>query len=224
MTGHLTFETLNDFADELLSAEEHAAAARHLAECASCGQELARLRRAIAVAAAAPREITPSGDLWPELRTRLAVPNAGGAAPARKSWFARFDGRDRVWLAAAALLLVAGSSAITAIVMRSSPSRTVATAAAPSLALPAAFMQTEAGYRLAVAELSEALDSARTRLAPSTVATIERSLHVIDQAISEARDALASDPGNQILIDVLSSSYERKLELLRRATEIPAKS
>jgi anti-sigma factor RsiW len=219
MTHHIPFDTLNDFADELLAEPERAAVARHLSECAPCAEALAKLRRVLAMASQAPRAIEPPNDLWPELRSKV-----GQQTVVTRSWFA---GRERMWLAAAALLLVVGSSAITALVMRNRTTGvTTQVAVEPPrpIALPAALMQTDAGYRLALSELAGALDSARTRLSPKTVETVERSLRVIDQAIAEARDALAHDPGNQTLIDVLSSSYERKLELLRRVSEIPSKS
>jgi hypothetical protein len=50
---------------------------------------------------------------------------------------------------------------------------------------------------------------------------VEASLRVIDDAIDEARHALAADPANLDLLDLLAASYERKLELLRRANELP---
>jgi hypothetical protein len=54
--------------------------------------------------------------------------------------------------------------------------------------------------------------------------TLERTLRVIDEAIAEARAALAADPSNRTLLDVLSANYEQKVELLRRASELPART
>ena len=48
----------------------------------------------------------------------------------------------------------------------------------------------------------------------------ERSLATIDSAIAEARAALAADPANEALVRNLSAHYERKVELLHRATEL----
>ena len=64
------------------------------------------------------------------------------------------------------------------------------------------------------------LDQRRDSLAPSTVATVERSARIADSAIAEARAALEHDPSNRVLADLLVSNYERKLDLLRRATEL----
>ena len=57
-------------------------------------------------------------------------------------------------------------------------------------------------------------------MSPATVRTVERALTVIDSAIAEARAALAADPANAALIDILSAHYERKVDLLQRATEL----
>jgi len=53
---------------------------------------------------------------------------------------------------------------------------------------------------------------------------VDRSLADIDAAISETRDALVSDPENTTLVDILSSHYERKVDLLQRATELASTS
>jgi hypothetical protein len=125
-------------------------------------------------------------------------------------------------LAAAALLLVAVSSAVTALLMRRSvaPAPSVAQSQPAPVALPASLQAVEAGYDLTARELAATLAQRRTSLAPATIAKIEESLRVIDRAIAEARQALAEDPANRTLVDLFSSNYERKLELLRRAAEL----
>lgn len=226
MNAHLSFETLNDYADGLLpgGSEERARVAQHLAECDACRGELEALERVLAAATLAPREIEPPSDDWPPLRAELerrktASLMAKGASRSWRTW------RERSALAAAAVLLIVASSTVTTVVIRrndSTPSDTAAqqvTVLAPA-ALPASFSATEAGYLSAAEELRAALDAQRGRLSPQTVAAVERSLDVIDQAIAEARAALLGDPGNSALIDILSSNYRRKLDLLRRASEL----
>ena len=61
-------------------------------------------------------------------------------------------------------------------------------------------------------------------LDPATIATVERSLTTIDGAIAEARAALMRDPGNGTLSRLLASSYEQKVTLLRRASELTPRS
>jgi hypothetical protein len=75
-------------------------------------------------------------------------------------------------------------------------------------------------YVATIRELRATLETQRPTLAPSTVRTVEHSLSVIDTAIAEARAALAADPANQYLVDILAAHYERQVDLLQRATEL----
>jgi hypothetical protein len=52
---------------------------------------------------------------------------------------------------------------------------------------------------------------------PETAASIDRDLKVIDQAIDELKVAIASDPRNPALRQLLASSFKQKVELLKRA-------
>ena len=87
-------------------------------------------------------------------------------------------------------------------------------------ALPAAFAERQ--YDAAVLDLQRALEQGRGRLSPETVAVLERNLKTIDAAISEARSALAADPGNVYLNDHLARTMRKKLDLLRQANAIAA--
>jgi hypothetical protein len=49
---------------------------------------------------------------------------------------------------------------------------------------------------------------------------IERNLQTIDEAIRQARQALEDDPANPYLNSYLVDSRRRKLDLLRRATQL----
>jgi hypothetical protein len=71
-----------------------------------------------------------------------------------------------------------------------------------------------------VADLEKALKNGRSRLDKSTVEIVEHNLQIIDQAIAQARDALAADPANAYLSGHLVEARRRKLDLLRRAAEL----
>ena len=90
--------------------------------------------------------------------------------------------------------------------------------------LPASFRDAELGYLRSIGELRAVLQKQKSVLRPETVATVENSLLVIDAAIDEARKALMADPGNETLVDLLKASYERKLDLLRRAADLGART
>ncbi|HZI40986.1 MAG TPA: hypothetical protein VFD67_04765, partial [Gemmatimonadaceae bacterium] len=85
---------------------------------------------------------------------------------------------------------------------------------------PAPVRSVDADYSAAIGALNESLAEHRAQLDPTTVAKVEASLRIIDQAINEARRALAADPSNLTLHDLLAASYERKVELLQRANSL----
>jgi negative regulator of sigma E activity len=78
----------------------------------------------------------------------------------------------------------------------------------------------DAQYDAAVADLEKALKTGRGRLDASTIAIVEHNLQIIDQAISQAREALVADPANSYLSSHLVEARRRKLDLLRRAAAL----
>jgi hypothetical protein len=84
----------------------------------------------------------------------------------------------------------------------------------------AAFTIEENNYLRTAATLQDLLDQQETALAPETIAQLKASLRTIDEAILEARSALARDPNNKVLIEMLSANYKQKVDLLRRSTEM----
>jgi hypothetical protein len=84
----------------------------------------------------------------------------------------------------------------------------------------AAFTIEENNYLRTAAILQDLLDQQEASLAPETVAQLKASLRTIDEAILEARSALARDPANKMLVEMLTSSYRQKVDLLRRTTEL----
>jgi hypothetical protein len=79
-------------------------------------------------------------------------------------------------------------------------------------------LATEASYAAASDELEAMLAAGRTTLDPATVALVERNLRVVERALTEAGAALAQDPNNASLAELLQHARAQKLELLRRAT------
>lgn len=224
-TWHPTFEQLSDLADpadgEPQDAHERARVAHHVTTCGACRDRVAAIRALLGEAAGAPRSVEPPDDLWPSIRSELERRKVVALPSARAGVMARHPGR--VVLAAAAVTLVMTSSALTATIMNARASRALVARVAErqeTHVLPASLVATEASYLRTAQQLETALNEQRSRLSPATIATVEHSLRVIDQAIAEAREALVRDPGNQALVDMFATNYERKLDLLRRATEL----
>ena len=82
----------------------------------------------------------------------------------------------------------------------------------------------DAQYDAAVADLEKAVKNGRGRLDASTIAIVEHNLQIIDQAISQAREALAGDPANSYLSGHLVEARRRKLDLLRRAAALSSET
>jgi hypothetical protein len=79
-------------------------------------------------------------------------------------------------------------------------------------------------YDAAVADLEHALQKGRGRLDANTIAVVEHNLQIIDQAIAQARQALAADPANSYLTSHLYETRRRKLDLLRRAAALTSET
>ena len=75
-------------------------------------------------------------------------------------------------------------------------------------------------YESAIAQLERVLDVGREKLDTATVRKVEEKLALIDKAIDDARQALATDPSNAYLNRYLAGTMRRKLDLLRRTAAL----
>ncbi len=225
MMNHIAAsEKIGDWLDGDLSPDEEIAVAEHLETCRACQDELGEISELRDRARALPSEIPPARDLWPEIAARIddhKVIALGQRQPSRAPM-------SRKALAAAAIVLVAMSSALTAWLVGDRPvqqyAETPASAAPSGPTALAAFQPTEQEYLSTVADLRATLDSRRDVLAPETIAVVERNLRIIDAAIEDSRAALEADPSNTTLPLTLSDMYRRKVELLTTALQLPAQT
>jgi anti-sigma-K factor RskA len=222
MTHEVIRHLLDDYVTGELTEDARAPVADHIAACEICSAEVESLKRILAQAADLPRSIDPPAEAWTNIR---AVIERDKQAVAAHSSSAIHLWRRPYTLAAAAALLVIMSSAGTALYM-SSRTSTGASAVASSPAggatpaTLAAFTIEENTYLRNVAVLQDLLDQQEASLAPETVAQLKASLRTIDEAILEARNALARDPANKMLIGMLSGTYRQKVDLMRRTAEL----
>ena len=221
-----------------------AALEAHAAHCRACAALVTDLRRIAAEARTLPA-LAPSRDLWAGIESRIAAPvipladgasvRGAGALNASRSRTPRTRHTLQLpthWLAAAAALLVVLSSAITYVATtRGSAAETgqwVVIGEDRSdeggTARPAGLAEMTATYDQQIAELRRVIAERRGELDSTTVATVERSLRVIDDAIAESREALVRDPGSDFLHEQLDRTLARKVELLRALARMPARS
>jgi hypothetical protein len=234
MTKHEANEwtdKLSDYLDGELSDVELRGMAAHVAECEECARTLDELR-AVTAQARALAPTAPSVDLWRGIADRIE------SAAETRPIVGNFGSRRRLsftWpeLVAASILLVlvSGWAALRFTTNRPIPAtadldarpNATATADTPGNAnrpdvVPASLDDIE--YDAAVADLQRALQNGRGQLDPATVKVVEENLAIIDQAVDDARRALAQDPANSDLTGYLRETRRRKLDLLRHAAAL----
>lgn len=222
MTGHPITE-LSAFVDGELDPARHAAVEAHVVACAACATAVADLRGLVGLASSL-QDRAPQTDLWPGIRDRMAARESARVIP--------IESRQRrlsfTWtqLAAASVALVVLASGSMWLAMSGrSPGPAAEPAAVvevtPDSAAGAMLVADYADetYDAAIADLEAALEASRHKLDPETVRTIERNLLIMDQAIAETRSALESDPNSMYLSEYLAQQMQRKLDVLRTATQ-----
>jgi hypothetical protein len=223
MTHEVIKHLLDDYVTGDLTEDARAPVAEHIAACDLCRSELESLQAIVVRARELPRSVDPPAEAWAGIRSAIARDESAVREPASPARF----GKGHLYLTAAAVVLAAVlSSAGTAWYLSArNPAGDLpaATAVNPSSETPAtlaAFTIEENNYLRTASRLQDLLDQQEGSLAPETVAQLRASLHAIDDAIIEARNALARDPANKLLVEMLSSSYRQKVDLLRRSTEL----
>ena len=226
---------LHDFVDEELPARERALMADHLAECMSCRAVVSEVRalrgEAVRVfSSPGAREVPAPPHLW----ERIAAGSASSPTRARagdpytpvRALRPRFGPTDRkLRRAAAAVLLVGISSSLTYLLVRfdaergGPPEPTVSTVpvAASSEVTGGGPGAIVAAYEPVLVSMEQILEEGRGHLGPETIAALEENLRIIDAAIGEVQEALASDPAHPGALRLLDGVYQAKLKLLRQA-------
>ena len=172
-----------------------------------------------------PLEVAPGRDLWPDIAARIeerAPPVGSATRPA--AW---------LWQAAAAVVLVAGSSLLTASLLdRSVLVQQSAVPAVPAnanvasdaaVAMPAAFGpagQLDPEYVAARRQLTQVLDQRIAALPPSARAKLEFNLGEMRRAADEINAALAEQPGDPLLEELLLKTYQDELAVLANISQL----
>lgn len=218
-------DRLSEYVDDELSVDERRELEAHLVDCADCRETLEDLRRIVS-GAQALEDAPPGEDLWPGIAERI------GAAPAasvvdlesrrRSSSRARRFTFSLPQLAAAsvALMILSGGAAW----LLSTSGSVAGPGGEPAASTPTGnvFVADESfmEYDAAVAELQQLIADRRDELDPRTVRIIEENLRVIDQAIEQARRAVAQDPASVYLNEYLAATMQQKLDFLRQAASM----
>ena len=176
---------------------ESEAVEQHLLSCDACRADFRFQRTLKNDVASLPREIRPPARVWDGIQASIR----SGRSATSFHWWHR-----RSLLAAAAVFLVLATASVTAMLVRQ-----------PEPGPRGTFSVTEAAYEQAAAELGQALELRRKDMSPTALAVVEHNLRIIDEAIRETQAALTEDPGNERVAELLWASWEKKIDLLKRA-------
>lgn len=222
MTDHW-IDRLSDYLDDDLAPLERGAMEAHLAGCEACGSALEDLRRIVA-AAGTLEDAPPETDLWPAIEARLGerravvVPLDAGRRPRRSSF-----SLPQLAAAVVAALLIGVSAAWLALDRGGEidrPGRAEAPATGPAAGIVSVSEgPVEGSYASAVEQLERELEARRDELEPETLRAVEANLAIIDRAIGDIREALASDPDDPYLNRHLAATMQRKVDVLRQAAQ-----
>ncbi len=182
----------------------------------------------MAAARALPKGIAPGRDLWPAIADSLAD------SPAETSADAAIAPQHRgmpFWqrtlgVAAAVVLLVGGSSAITWFAVSGVQPAVVPQVVFEPLQLQPVSGSFGAEYELgadfmaARGSLASQLDSKLDRLSPQARAEVEKNIAEIRASIHQIDRVLADEPDNALLQELLLSAYRDELRLMRRVDGI----
>lgn len=170
----------------------------------------------MAAAAGLAREVKPARDLWPGIEQAISRP----ARPAHTVW-------NTVWAqAAAVLLLVGGSSGLTYLAVKDGTHLTTPVAGEPTLVFESVSGSFGSQYNLGPAyldaqrELAGRLDDEMVNLTPEVRQAVVTNIEVIRTAIAEINVALAKEPDNVLLQELLLSTYREEFALMRQMNGI----
>jgi hypothetical protein len=215
-TTHLTEEERQTLADGSMSVDSAATARAHLRVCAECSADVARLERLVTRAREMQNPTSDLAELWPRIRARIDSAKVVTLAP--ESAKARWKSRRLVLTIAsvAAALIVAAWVGLRARGTSSAPAFAgLRGDTAGSMAFAADSVR---AYEEEAQILLDRLALMRSVLEPGAAAAIDKDLAVIDSAIAELQTAIARDPRNPALRQLLADSYRQKVDVLKRVS------
>jgi hypothetical protein len=240
MNVHPNEDALNAYAEGSLTAADAAAIEQHVASCVSCRQFVDEVREILRATADLGLQ-DPPARAWTRIERAIQLEQADKARADGARAFQASEGeiasghdhgpakagRYRLWLpwlAAAAALVLA-----TVVGLRYAPGRSqtgAPTSQAPdgsaqvsagdaAQSVEYELRQAEAHYENAIKGLEQIANAEQNALDPRTAATLQKNLAVIDQAISESRAAVRSQPASEPAQQSLIENFKTKIALLQ---------
>jgi anti-sigma factor RsiW len=219
----LQSDVLVDLVDGRLDPAEQRDIERHLEACAECKALVTDLRSIRAAAFMLDRR-EPAAAVWTKLQASVkAEPRPRARVlmlPTRNNW--------GVWLGAAAALILATVIGLLPLVNRGqAPHDDAAQQPADDPAaevtvesVTAEFEAAEKHYQKAIDDLQTIANKETGELDPQVAQVLQKNLTVIDQAITESRAALRSQPSSSNAQSGLFDALRSKVALLQQTVEL----
>lgn len=215
-------EALVDLVDGRLDGPERRDVERHLEGCSNCRALVEDLRSVRAAAFMLDRR-EPKAETWSRLQAAIAAePSPRGrllSMPTRANW--------PVWLGAAAALILATVIGLLPLMNRAPQPHDDSAQSAAQTDEPATVESVTAEFEAAEKHYQKAIDDLQTiankdtgELDPNVAAVLQKNLNVIDQAISESREALKSQPSSANAQNGLFDALRTKVALLQQTVEL----
>ena len=228
---HPDEEVLNELVDGTLGPAERTDIARHLESCAACRTIVDGLR-AVGRATGSLELREPPARTWSrverairlDIEARAVDEGAQGVQPSdlEPRTPRPVTGSRVMWLglAAAAVIVLAASFTLRLAPFGSpsGPAQQVAPQTAPGTeaqSVEAELRQASAHYEKAIKGLEQIANAEQGALDPRTAATLQKNLAVIDQAITESREALHTQPNSEPAQQSLIDNFKTKIGLLQ---------
>ena len=213
--------TLGDYLDATLPLPARAQVDAHLAGCSECRALVADLRE-VGRAVAALESVKPPARTWTRIAEAVAGarPPAGQAEAAARPAATAHDPASAgryvmMWLATAAALVLATLATLVGLrIGRPAPDPVIAADSAAAQSVEAELVESEQPYQNAIDGLEKIADTWTRTLDPQTAATLTTNLAVVNQAISESRAALTTQPDNRSAQASLLENVKTKVALL----------
>jgi anti-sigma factor RsiW len=222
----LQSDVLVDLVDGRLDPAEQRQIERHLEACAECRALVTDLRSIRASAFMLDRR-EPAAALWAKLQEAVAEePKPSGRVLGFVRLRQGFGGSTwPVWLGAAAALILATVIGLLPLLNRNAASDGDQPAAEvqPEVTVESVaeeFAKAEEHYQKAIDDLQTIANKDTGELDPQVAAVLQKNLTVIDQAISESRAALKTQPTSTNAQDGLFDALRTKVALLQQTVEL----
>lgn len=221
----LQSDVLVDLVDGRLDPAQQRDVERHLEACPAC-RALATDLRSIRASAFMLDRREPSMAVWTKVRDAIAAePRPSGRVLSLARVRQGTSGSSwPVWLGAAAALILATVIGLLPLLNRSAaPIETAGATPEPQVtveSVAAEFEAAEQHYQKAIDDLQTIANQDTGELDPQVAAVLQKNLSVIDQAISESRAALRTQPTSTNAQDGLFDALRTKVALLQQTVEL----